>query len=102
MYYPRKREMYANIINNFHCVLLCAPDLYQWAGSQCWHGGENQQPLHGGNSYGNPGSSGGWGGASLCCDETFKEEKERQVPLSCVWTLIRRVYKTVDRYGWKS
>lgn len=59
-------------------------DLHQRTGSQCWHSGEGQQPLHGGDRFGDPGSSGCWGGARLCCHETLKEEEKRLAPLSCV------------------
>lgn len=56
-------------------------DLHQWAGPQRWHGGEGQQPLHGGHCSGNPGCSGGGSSAGLCCHETFKEEEERWAAL---------------------
>lgn len=59
------------------CDGLCDLDLHQWAGSQCWHSGESQQPLHGGDCSGDSGSSGGWSGAGLCCHETLTEEEER-------------------------
>lgn len=52
-------------------------DLHQRTGSQRWHSGEGQQPLHGGHCFGDPGSSGGRGSAGLCCHETLKEEEER-------------------------
>lgn len=52
-------------------------DLHQRAGAQCWHGGEGQQPLHGGHCSGDSGGSGGRSGAGLRCHETFKEEEKR-------------------------
>lgn len=59
-------------------------DLHQRAGPQRWHRGEGQQPLHGGHCSGDPGCSGGRGGAGLCCHETLKEEEERWAPLCYV------------------
>lgn len=58
-------------------VGLCSLDLHQRAGAQCWHGGEGQQPLHGGHCPGDPGCSGGRSCAGLCRHETLAEEEER-------------------------
>lgn len=59
-------------------------DLHQWAGPQRWHGGEGQQPLHGGHCSGDPGSSGGRGGAGLRRHETLTKEEKRWAPLCYV------------------
>lgn len=58
-------------------VGLCSLDLHQRAGPQCWHGGEGQQPLHGGHCPGDPGCSGGGSCAGLRRHETLAEEEER-------------------------
>lgn len=56
---------------------VCVSDLHQWAGAQRRHGGEGEQPLHGGHRSGDTGRSGCRGGAGLCGHETLTEEEER-------------------------
>lgn len=63
---------------------LCSLDLHQRAGPQRWHGGEGQQPLHGGHCFGDLSCSGCRGGAGIRCYETLEEEEERWAPLCYV------------------
>lgn len=63
---------------------LSSLDLHQWACPQRWHGGEGEQPLHGGHCSGDPGGSGGWGGAGIRSHETLKEGEKRWATLCYV------------------